>query len=362
MKMQPLWNGMRMKLEILTGQGDIASRERLRDESYFLEARLQIQVPRPLTTMDDLSASCPGLPRVLPGLPQLLASAKESPYYHSLYQRKVIYTEQRATLFNQLLSRHNFFDCETILEATAGTGRKVLLVQAEMDVVTDGSDPDRALTYDRSSSTFQPWTAYSWNRKSLSPASPFIAEREAEIAKLKGVQALAAATEQQKKDAAWRTTLLKKEIEALTYRSSLVAAIDPFIVLPIFMFEDVDRPFAPRIGDFAIVVHGERAFPAIVGDKGPNSKIGEASTLICNTINPSSDGKRRAVSDLVATYLVFPGTAEPAMATPDHARWRDRCLALAKEIGGLGVPLHDWRPIPAAPQPPAAAPLTGGAK
>ena len=50
---------------------------------------------------------------------------------------------------------------ETMLELKhPASGRKVLLVQSEMDVNVDGSDGDRLLPVDMTSSTFQPFTSY----------------------------------------------------------------------------------------------------------------------------------------------------------------------------------------------------------
>ncbi|MEZ5302405.1 MAG: hypothetical protein R3F11_17490 [Verrucomicrobiales bacterium] len=53
------------------------------------------------------------------------------------------------TRLNRVLSRHNFYDCETILELTHPDSKQpVLLMQGEMDVVSDGSDGDRMAKLD----------------------------------------------------------------------------------------------------------------------------------------------------------------------------------------------------------------------
>ncbi|MFM8365012.1 MAG: hypothetical protein ACKOAS_07660, partial [Verrucomicrobiota bacterium] len=46
--------------------------------------------------------------------------------------------------------------------------------------------------------------------------------------------------------------------------------------------------------------------------------------------------------DLKVSYLLFPGSAEPEPAPPDLAKWREKCLSLVNELGGLGVEMHTW--------------------
>ena len=40
-----------------------------------------------------------------------------------------------------------------------------------------------------------------------------------------------------------------------------------------------------EVGDYAVVVFGDQIYPAIVGDVGPNDKVGEASLRIAQQIN-----------------------------------------------------------------------------
>ena len=96
----------------------------------------------------------------------MLTTAKVSGFYHKLYENKTASIQRDITRLNKILDRHNFFDCETILELTHPTSkRKTLLVQSEMDVVADGSDGDRMATLDEyiyMSDYYQPTTSYAW--------------------------------------------------------------------------------------------------------------------------------------------------------------------------------------------------------
>jgi hypothetical protein len=112
-------------------------------------------------------------------------------------------------------------------------------------------------------------------------------------------------------------------------------------------------------GDYALVVFGNSIYPAIVGDIGPNDKVGEASLRIAKEINPLSTPYNRPVSDLKVTYLIFPETADKSSGPPDLEKLQARCETLLKEIGGASVPLRRWENIipPSATPSPVPSPL-----
>jgi hypothetical protein len=150
--------------------------------------------------------------------------------------------------------------------------------------------------------------------------------------------------------------------------SFLIGHADPFIVLPGSMFgANRTGPFAPAVGDYCVVIHDGTIYPAIVGDVGPRARMGEASLRICKQILAKSHGGYRAVSDLKATYLVFPGTAEKPFASPDLQKWNAKCAKLLEEIGGHKGELLAWEDItkpkvpevPPAPKAPAATATPG---
>ena len=79
-------------------------------------------------------------------------------------------------------------------------------------------------------------------------------------------------------------------INELKTSSFLISEADPSIVVPSFMLSNDDNAFSPSIGDYAAVIYGGKIYPAIVGDAGPSSKMGEASGRICKEINPRTSG------------------------------------------------------------------------
>jgi len=115
------------------------------------------------------------------------------------------------------------------------------------------------------------------------------------------------------------------------------------------------------MGDYCVVLAGDVFYPAIIGDAGPSTKIGEASMRICREINPASNGGLRAVNDLKVTYIVFPGTAEKEHAPPDLLLWQTRCDALLKELGEYRGKFFMWQQPPPPPPTPTPAPGTPGA-
>lgn len=334
-EMQRLYNGMQLALEFDSREGGIASEIRNKSDSFKLTAKLDIKVPKPNQSLDDLKTINPHLPTVLPGLKEMMETAQVSPFYHELYKRKRNFTVQYIKVFSRLLSRHNFYDCDTILELKSkDTGRKALLIQAEMDVVTDGSDADRTLVYDDTSRWFQPFTSYGWRKRTDTP-NPFIAQNLKKIEELQSSGASASTIRRLKRN----NTYLKNS-------SYLVAHMDPFIVVPGFMAKNKDNAFAPKVGDYAVVIYEDRIYPAIIGDTGPYIKAGEASLLICQKINPSSNGRKRPVNDLKVSYLVFPGTRDTPFGPPDLKKWQKRCEGFLDEIGGTTKALYDWSADP----------------
>ena len=80
------------------------------------------------------------LPDILPGLASMMETAEVSKFYHLLYQLKTQRVQRYLTRLKRVPSRHNFFDCETVLELThPESEQRVLLMQGDMDVVSDGS-------------------------------------------------------------------------------------------------------------------------------------------------------------------------------------------------------------------------------
>lgn len=369
-----LYNGITIKTNLMTEQGTFASLERLDPEAYKVEFQLKVRVPKANQSVQELARINPKLPAMLPDLGAMVAAAKVSPFYHKLYDNKTTVVERDLTRLNRILDRHNFFDCETILEMRHPTSqRKALLIQSEMDVVADGSDGDRMDKLDEYiylSDYYQPFTSYAWSKRTKK-ANPLLSRWESRLAKAKdeyAVKGLSAARNQELKSL---ISQLQLEIRDLKARSSLIADKDPFIVISLlFRPYAGSNPFTPQIGDYAVVIHDDKIYPAICGDYGPTMKMGEASLRIAKAVNPQATPYRRPESDLKVTYVIFPGTAEKPFAPPDLPRWREKCDAYLKELGGIGsgFTLHEWEdllkpvppPTPAVPADGAApAPATG---
>ena len=322
--------------------GELASQDRRDADAYKIELTLRARLPRPALALEDMQASDPSLPGIFKDLPVLLTSASVSPFYEKIYELKTNDLNRKLANLDAVLTRHNFYDCETMLELeNPATSRRALLVLADMDVNTDGSDGDRNVQVDSSSVFFLPQTSYRWP-KQTERANPILAIEEKRLADFKA--------EKLKPDLKpARLTQINDGIDLATRRihdlkkwSFLVSSVDPFIVLPGFIMRDHTGPFVPKIGDYAIVIHEGRAYPAILGDSGPSHKVGEASLLLCRELSQRSSQIVRAASDLNVTYLVFPGSADEHPAPPDLAKWREKCTQLADELGGLTVPLHEW--------------------
>lgn len=354
-----LRSGIPFKTEVKIDKGGIASKERVDDASYTASYQLSLRIPTPAKTLAELETTSPGLSKILPGLPPLLEKAQVSPWFGKLYENKTTRVRQDANTLNELLTKHNIYDCETILNLSATGGRKVFFMQAEMDVVSDGSDGDRLPTMPDeivNSPHYQPFTSYGWPKKTDTP-NPMVAGWERRIAAAQKELAATATPAARKTWLRARIENLRKGIDDLKGRSFLVADYDPFIVIPVNLLNSNDS-FAPKVGDYAVVVYDKKVYPSIVGDGGPIFKVGEASLRMAKELNPKASSYSRPVSDLKVSYIVFPGSRAAEKTPPDYEKWRQRCHELLGEIGGLGegYQLHQWQDLLPKPAPPAPVP------
>jgi hypothetical protein len=346
-----LFNGITLHSTIETLPGADASTERAEPDSYVLDLKLQARVPSPNKTIEELAKVSPQLPALLPGLATMLIPDPVSPLYAQLYDAKIRGLRENLVRLDRLPSRHNFFDCQTVLQLQhPQSHRKALLIQADMDVDADGSDADRMPVGTGSPTNFKPATSYRWPKTTSAP-NPYLASVQSKLKHAEDEYALKATTPDRKRELRDAIAELRAEVGTLKKFSFLIGATDPYIVIPGAFAQGKD---APKVGDYALVIFADAVYPAIVGDVGPNNKAGEASLRIAKQINALSTPYNRPVSDLKVTYLIFSGTADKPFGPPDLDKLQARCEALVKEIGGASVPLHHWENI--IPPPPTPTP------
>ena len=346
-----LFNGITLRSTVEPTPGADATTERVDPESYVLELKLKPRIPTPNRTVEELAKVNPKLPELLPALSTLLPSEPVSPLFAQLYDTKVRMLRENLSRLDVLLSRHNFFDCQTILRLQhPETHRKALLLQADMDVDADGSDGDRMPVGTGAPTNFKPFTSFKWPKKTAQP-NPYLAGTEEKLKRAEDESAARTTTPERKRDLRNAITQLRAEVNTLKKYSFLIGTTDPYIVIPGAFAHERD---GAKTGDYALVIFGDGIYPAIVGDIGPNDKVGEASFRIAKEINPQSTPYNRPVSELKVTYLIFPGTADTQFGPPDLEKLQARCQKLVDEIGGASVPLHHWENI--IPPPPTPTP------
>src|SRR5437660_2128840 len=346
-----LFNGITLHSSVETVPGADASTERVDPESYVLDLKLNARVPTPNRTIEELARVTPRLPELLPGLTAMAGPDSVSPLFSELYNTKVKMLRENLVRLDLVLSRHNFFDCQTVLQLRhPQSHRKALLLQADMDVDADGSDGDRMPIGTGAPTNFKPFTSFKWQKKTPAP-NAYLAATEERLKHAEDEFAARTTAADGKRDLRSAVTQLRAEVATLKKYSFLIGMTDPYIVIPGSFTHGRD---AAKTGDYALVIFGDGIYPAIVGDIGPNDKVGEASFRIAKQINPQATPYNRPVSDLKVTYLIFPGTADPQFGPPDLEKLQDRCQKLVDEIGGATVPLHHWENI--IPPPPTPTP------
>lgn len=345
-KMTP---GLNVLSSVQFEQGSTASQDRKALAAYQVRVALNLRLPQ-AADGESLKHANPKLPQLFAKYDDFMGKAKVSQWYQALYLHKQNRIRKEAATLARLLDRHNYYDTDTILEIESPeTGRKVLWVQADMDVVSDGSDGDRLPDMPekvKNSDHYQPMTSYRWRKLGTNP-NPLLPHWEERVTKLsKDKKANAAALQH-----------AKNVVHDLKKYSFLLAEYDSFIVVPLTFKNGGNDAYRPQLGDYAAVVVGDRIFPAIVGDFGPRFKAGEGSLRLARLINPKATPFARPVSDLGVSYVIFPHSKEPENGPINYERLNTRVQELLQEMGGL-TPAAQFQQVedPLAPKPQPAAP------
>lgn len=351
-----LFNGIDLRTSVETESGTTATATRNDPESYTLNLELKVRVPKPTADLSDLELLNPSLSSILPGLAAMMPDARVSHFFEDFYRQKIANLQHNLPRLDLLLSRHNFYDCETVLEFQHPTTlRRALLVQAAMDVDMDGSDSDRVPLVDGTIANYQPMTSYKWPKKTAQP-NQFLASREIRLKQLEAELETKGLSLERSMELRTLIPDARYELNQLKTHNFLVATTDPYVVMPGSLVTQDNQPFTPRIGDYCVVIYKNTLYPALIGDVGPRDKIGEASYRICKEINPRSTPYNRPVSDLKITYLVFPNSADKPFDAPDLDKIRSHCEQLLNEVGGYKGELHVWENLIKPPPTPTPTP------
>lgn len=343
---QQLSNGIPLRTEVVYGIGQSVWDERISADSYAANYQVKIRIPQPAIKMSDLEKNGSRLSLILPGFTSLFAKGAISPYFRTVYDAKIAEVKQNATRLNQMIPKANLYECNTILNFVTDKGRRMLFIQADMDAAIKGSDGERLSKLPPEqvdSITYNPFTAYHWRVLGDFP-NPMIDGWKKRISI--GEKELAATTTDlhRKKWIQNRILALKQGVEHMRRYGFLISAYDPYIVLPSYLVNRSNDPFSPKMGDYAVVIHGDKVYPCIVGDESHDSSIGEVSARIAREVNPEWNTGIKAVSAPFVNYIIFPNSREIQSKSPDYSLWREKCISLLNEIGGIGheYKVHEW--------------------
>src|SRR2546421_2267360 len=246
-----LFNGITLHSTVETIPGADAATERTQPDSYVLDLKLQARVPSPNKTIEELAKVSPNLPTLLPGLASMLPADPVSPLYAQLYDSKVRMLRENLARLDLLLSRHNFFDCQTVLQLQhPQTHRKALLLQADMDVDADGSDADRMPVGTGTPANFKPSTSYRWSKTSAA-ANPYLAATEDALKRAEDEYALATTNPARKRELRNAIAEIRAEVSTLKKYSFLIGGNEPFFLVPGGV---TDPPHPPQPRDYYLFV------------------------------------------------------------------------------------------------------------
>ena len=323
-------------------------------QDYRLQLTLHVAIPKPATTLCELAAATPELPQALPNLEEMISSSPQgekeaSPFFKKLFENKTKALQHQLSFLGQLFPRESLYDCQTILALTnKKNGARALLVQAIMNVNADGSDGDRNIPLEKLSACYQPQTNYRWPKTTSHP-NPNLYEVEEQLAQAQLSVTNGALPLDQKNKLQEQIISKQQMITELQHWSFLIGSADPFIVLPKFMLDQKNNESA-AVGDYAVVLYQNKLYPAIVGDIGPSSKIGEASLRLCRAIDPRSGADHRPISSPHVSYFIFPKSADDSMSAPNYTHWSERCHQLWNALGGSSsIQWQEWRNLEQMP-------------
>ncbi|PYL35813.1 MAG: hypothetical protein DMF35_02175, partial [Verrucomicrobia bacterium] len=207
-----LFNGITLHSSVETTPGSDASTERADPESYVLDLKLNARVPTPNRTLEELAKITPRLPELLPGLAAMAGPESVSPLFTELYNTKIRMLRENLVRLDLLLSRHNFFDCQTVLQLQhPQSHRKALLLQADMDVDADGSDGDRMPIGTGAPTNFKPFTSFKWAKKTPAP-NPYLVGTEERLKRTEDECAARTTAPERKRDLRNAITQLRAEV------------------------------------------------------------------------------------------------------------------------------------------------------
>ena len=315
-------------------ESPLASEARTSDEYYNVSVELEYALPRPAVSLEELQKNNANLGKILPWLGDRLGDAHVAPYFSELYQQKVDRVKKNQAEWRRLLTTHHAYDTQTILEIPSeDQSQGMLLIQSEMDVVSDGTDGDRMPHMPKEiteSSNYQPFTSYGWKKTTDNP-NPLLSQWKKKLSSAKPGS---------------HKEYLGRAINDMERRSFLIAEHDPFIVIPVNYLKQTGA-WAPSVGDYAVVIYQDKLYPAIVGDGGPSYKMGEASLRIARAVNEKSTPYNRPVEHLEITYLVFTQSATKPFYQPNYETWKVECEKLLQTMGGLGegYSLESWKSL-----------------
>ena len=116
------------------------------DRSAKLCSRSEAAGPRPHAKQDDRGTgeSQSGIAEVASGVGGDGATGFRFAIFRRALQDEGETAARESGPSRSLLSRHNFYDCQTVSQLRhPNTGRRAILLQGDMDVDADGSDSDR---------------------------------------------------------------------------------------------------------------------------------------------------------------------------------------------------------------------------
>src|SRR5204863_7530436 len=131
-KITLLITGITLRSKVETASAATASEERIDPMSYAIDLKLRVRVPTPNRTVEELAKVSPDLGKLLPGLATMAKPEAVSPLFAQLYETKVRELRENLSRLDLLLSRHHFYDCQTVLALRhPESKRRALLFQAD---------------------------------------------------------------------------------------------------------------------------------------------------------------------------------------------------------------------------------------
>lgn len=262
------------------------SATRIRNDGGGLKADVhaELQLPRPLS-WSELLKTHPALPNLAPWLQAAPGTPEPaiSPLFHALYQMKWEETNQRMLDGLPAEQAAEFYDLAGAWELPAAGKRPTVLALHGVFTYRPSTQPGALVSSPVGNPTavnFLPRTVYRWPGGTASAAAEKLKAVLRIQSELEREYAISGLPRARNRELEAGLAQRKAELNDLPKWNYLNSQEIIFVSLPLLFRQYPDYAYSARVGDLALILTKDQAFPAIIGDEISAPHAGQVSEAL----------------------------------------------------------------------------------